>query len=178
MTTYYLSDSRVYVGTYKKYNDGNLFGAWLSLSDYSDKEEFLQACYELHKDESDPELMFQDWECVPCDLIGESWISESVFSLIEETSEFSDTENEAFLVWCDDFGYKLSEWDASELVEKFRDSYQGEYNSENDFAEQMFIEFYPETPDYLINYIDYDSFARDLFICDYSFRNGFVFRCA
>lgn len=48
-----LSEARVYVGTYGKYNNGSLFGAWLDLSDYSDKEEFYDACRELHKDEED-----------------------------------------------------------------------------------------------------------------------------
>ena len=44
-----LSEARVYVGTYGKYNNGSLFGAWLDLSDYSDKEDFYEACRELHK---------------------------------------------------------------------------------------------------------------------------------
>ena len=43
-----LSEAKVYVGTYAKYNNGSLFGAWLDLSDYSDKEEFYEACRELH----------------------------------------------------------------------------------------------------------------------------------
>lgn len=60
-----LSEARVYVGTYAKYNNGSLFGKWLDLSDYSDKEEFIEACWELHKDEEDPELMFQDYENIP-----------------------------------------------------------------------------------------------------------------
>ena len=42
-----LSAASVYVGTYAKYNNGSLFGAWLDLSDYSDKEEFYEACREL-----------------------------------------------------------------------------------------------------------------------------------
>ncbi len=75
-----LSAARVYVGTYGKYNAGSLFGEWLDLSDYSDKEEFYDACRELHKDEEDAEFMFQDWENVPENLIGESWLSEN-FSL-------------------------------------------------------------------------------------------------
>ena len=58
--------------TYGKYNNGSLSGAWLDLSDYSDKEEFYEACRELHKDEEDAEYMFQDWENVPEGLIGES----------------------------------------------------------------------------------------------------------
>ena len=60
-----LSEAKVYVGTYAKYNNGSLSGAWLDLSDYSDKEEFYEACRELHKDEEDAEYMFQDWENVP-----------------------------------------------------------------------------------------------------------------
>ena len=43
-----LSEARVYVGTYNKYT---LFGKWLDLSDYPDKDEFLEACRELHEDE-------------------------------------------------------------------------------------------------------------------------------
>lgn len=72
-----LSEARVYVGTYAKYNNGSLYGAWLDLSDYSDKEEFYEACRELHEDEEDAEYMFQDWENVPEGLIGESWISDN-----------------------------------------------------------------------------------------------------
>ena len=44
-----LSEAKVYVGTYAKYNNGSLSGAWLDLSDYSDKEEFYEACRELHR---------------------------------------------------------------------------------------------------------------------------------
>jgi len=62
-----LSEARVYVGTYGKYNNGSLFGAWLDLSDYSDKEDFYEACRELHKDEEDAEYMFQDWVEKPRD---------------------------------------------------------------------------------------------------------------
>ena len=76
-----LSEARVYVGTYGKYNNGSLFGTWLNLSDYLDKEDFYEACRELHKDEEDAEFMFQDWENVPEGLIGESWISENFFTL-------------------------------------------------------------------------------------------------
>ena len=76
-----ISEARIYVGTYAKYNGGSILGKWLDLSDYSDKEEFYEACRELHKDEQDPEFMFQDWEYIPSDLIGESWLAENIFEL-------------------------------------------------------------------------------------------------
>ena len=87
-----LSAASVYVGTYAKYNNGSLFGAWLNLSNYSDKEEFYEACRELHKDEEDAEYMFQDYENIPEALISESWISENFFALHDAVEDLSDTE--------------------------------------------------------------------------------------
>ena len=81
METVTLSEARVYVGTYNKYNSGSLFGKWLDLSDYSDKDEFMEACRELHKDDQDPEFMFQDYENIPEALISESWLSDKFFEL-------------------------------------------------------------------------------------------------
>ena len=75
MKTTALSEASVYVGTYGKYNNGSLFGAWLDLSDYADKEEFYEACRELHKDEEDAEFMFQDYENIPENLISESHLA-------------------------------------------------------------------------------------------------------
>ena len=54
---------KLYVGTYHKYNCGSIYGKWIDLDDFSNKNEFLSACFEVHKDEDDPELMFQDVEC-------------------------------------------------------------------------------------------------------------------
>lgn len=85
-----ISEARIYVGTYAKYNDGSIFGKWLDLSDYSDKEEFYEACRELHKDEHDPELMFQDWEYIPSGLIGESWLSDNIFEIIEAIEDMGE----------------------------------------------------------------------------------------
>lgn len=137
-----LSEARVYVGTYGKYNNGSLFGAWLDLSDYSDKEDFYEACRELHKDEEDAEYMFQDWENVPENLIGESWISENFFTLRDAVEKLGDTEQEAFFVWCNYKSHDLSEEDADDLVRDFQDEYQGQYDDEEDFAYQIVEECY------------------------------------
>lgn len=62
-----MSDDRpsIYCGTYAKYNSGSIAGRWLALEDYADADAFLAACRALHADESDPELMFQDFQCFP-----------------------------------------------------------------------------------------------------------------
>lgn len=60
---------KLYVGTYGKYAEGSIAGAWLDLDKYANADEFRAACLRLHKDEEDPELMFQDVETDP----GEDW---------------------------------------------------------------------------------------------------------
>jgi antirestriction protein len=57
--------ARIYVGTYAKYNAGSIKGAWFDLEDYSDRDAFLKACRELHKNEQDPEFMFQSFQDFP-----------------------------------------------------------------------------------------------------------------
>lgn len=172
-----LSEARVYVGTYAKYNNGSLFGKWLDLSDYSDKDEFIETCRELHKDEEDPELMFQDYENFPEALISESWLSENFFELRDAIEKLSETQQEAFFVWCDYHNSDISEEDADNLISSFEDEYQGEYQDEEDYAYEIVEQGY-ELPEFAKTYFDYSAFARDLFMTDYWMDNGFVFRRA
>ena len=74
--------AKIYVGTYGKYNAGSIKGAWLNLKDYSNLSEFHEACKKLHKDEREPEFMYQDWECDAEGLISESWVDERVFDFL------------------------------------------------------------------------------------------------
>jgi len=76
---------RVYVGTYGQYNAGSLIGKWVDLSDYSDKDEFLEDLENWHREhgDPDPELMFQDYEGMPDGYISESWIHADVWPLME-----------------------------------------------------------------------------------------------
>jgi len=161
-----LQEAKVYVGTYKKYNEGSIFGKWLDLVDYTDKDEFLQDCAELHEDEQDPEFMFQDWEYIPDGLIGGCWISETVFELIHKANEINDFD--AFLSFLDFTGYSLEDEELGYLVQKFRDNFYGKYNSEEDFANELIDNgSFGEIPESLQCYIDYQSIAKDLFVTDY-----------
>ena len=127
-----LSEARVYVGTYNKYNNGSLFGKWLDLSDYSDKDEFLEACADLHKDEQDPEYMFQDYENIPETLFSESSLSEKFFELRDATENMDETVQEAFFIWCEDANKDFNKEDADSLVSAFTNDYIGQYDSEED----------------------------------------------
>jgi hypothetical protein len=72
--------AKVYVGTYKKYNNGSIAGGWLDLADYATYRDFLAACQRLHKDERDPEFMIQDTSDFPDGLDCLEWLSEQDFN--------------------------------------------------------------------------------------------------
>lgn len=120
------TEARLYVGTYAKYNDGVLFGKWFDLSDYSSKEEFLAACYELHEDEADPELMFQDFEGFPKSFYHESSVPDELWDWL--ALDESDREILAL------YKYAVNE---DGTIEDARDSFAGTAESEAAFAENM-----------------------------------------
>jgi len=170
-----LSEARIYVGTYAKYNEGSIFGKWMDLSDYSDSEEFYEACHALHCDEEEPELMFHDWKNIPSALIGESWLVENIFGIIDAVSNLSETEQEAFFVWLGNSSRDIASEEIHDLILSFEDDYQGEYNDEEDYAYEVVEQCY-DLPEFAKTYFDYEKFARDLFMGDYWYEDGFVFR--
>lgn len=85
-----MGNPKVYVGTYAKYNNGSLSGQWVDLTQFANYSEFVKKCRTIHKDESDPELMIQDYENFPDGLSCGEWISEQDYN--DVISEFK-TEN-------------------------------------------------------------------------------------
>lgn len=176
-----LTEAKIYVGTYSKYNNGSIAGAWLDLSDYSGKEEFYEACAELHSDETDHEFMFQDHENIPKELITESSIADSVFQLIEAVSDLDDDRQEAFFIWANNRNADLKNEEPAELIEQFDELYQGHYDGydvEKDFAEYITeeLDLLNGMAEDLKYYFDYQAYGRDLFISDYWEEDGHVFR--
>lgn len=141
---------KVYVGTYRKYNSGSIFGGWFDLSDFSDRSDFIDACLELHQDEKEPELMFQDWEEIPDGLITESTIDPALWEIMEEA------DMEAVIAYIKCFG----EWDR----DAFHELYRGKWNSWEDMVYDL-LEGTGELnglPEYLRSYFDYEGFAESM----------------
>lgn len=154
----------VYVGTYAKYNSGNLNGAWVDLENFDNEEDFLDHCYEIHDDEEDPELMFQDYENFPKEFYSESEISVYLWDWLE-LNVYQKEIIDAFIK-CFNPSYK-------EALNKYEGAYMGQYNSFKDFAEQLFDET-NEVPEHLANYIDYDYVASE-YKHDYIMHDGHIF---
>lgn len=169
-----LTEASVYVGTYRKYNEGSIFGKWLKLSDYSGTEEFFDACRELHSDEEDPEFMFQDYENIPKGLISECSMSDNIFEVLEALQEMDDSRKEAFLIWCDNDHKDLPSEDIDELILNFDSEYIGQYENEEDFAYQL-IDDRNDLSEFERSYFNYKAYAHDIFISDYWFVDGHVF---
>lgn len=79
-----MNNPKVYVGTYKKYNNGSLAGAWLSLADFDNYGAFLAACRKLHKDERDPEFLIEDSEGFPDGLDCLEWLDREDFDDVKK----------------------------------------------------------------------------------------------
>lgn len=137
-----MSKPSVYVGTYGKYNNGSIKGKWLNLEDYSDYEDFLKAAKELHSDEEDPELMFQDFEGFPRRYYSESGLGEKLWDWL---SLDEDKRNllEAYIDYTND---------SDATIDQAESAFGGEYDSPADWAYD-FIESSDVRAESLVRYI-------------------------
>lgn len=163
---------RIYVTTYAKYNEGSSRGEWLNVEEYACKEDFIEACQELHSDEDDPELMFADYEEIPEGYISESYVDEALW----EWLDLDDDDREIVYLY-------QAQIDEHASIEDILEAYCGQADSEEEYAEQLVEElgYLEQLPEHLRNYFDYEAFARDIFITDYTFvrddnGQGQVFR--
>lgn len=154
----------VYVGTYAKYNSGSIAGKWVDLYTFCDYDEFIAYCHELHADEVDPEFMIQDYDNFPNCWYSESGVDEETFDKIINYASADNKDVIDAFISCFDVAY----------LDSLDERYCGCWNSEIDFAQSIIEECYT-LPDFAMNYFDYEKFARDLFLCDYSYHNGYVF---
>lgn len=170
MANFNITKAALYVGTYEKYNNGSLFGKWIQLADYDNAEAFHKACTELHKNENDPELMFQDYEHLPEALYSESYASPVIWDAINAAKGMSEDELDAFNTWLDlkenDLEFYIKR--GCDLKERFTDSWQGKYDSLEDYCTHILSEsgyfdcIENETlRNEIESYFDFEGYARD-----------------
>ena len=164
MTITETTTGSIYVGTYAKYNNGSIDGKWLDLSNYDNAQQFYTACHKLHKDEHDPEFMFQDWENIPDQFISECSIDNKYWEYIELVNE-SGLSQQAF-----EAGIACG-IDTNSI----EDAYVGEYESDQDFAWELATDCgFEESNTWPHSCIDWKKAAYELMF-DYSTDNGFYF---
>lgn len=157
----------VYVGTYAKYNNGSIEGAWVRLDQFEDAEEFEAYCRELHKDEEDPEFMLQDFENFPEIFYSESGLDDDIWEFLR-----LDEDDRAMLeAFHECFGHSEG------TIEDARNAYYGQFDSDEDMAWDLLegTGDLNEIPERLRFYFDVEKYARDLMISDLSSSNNYYF---
>ena len=148
--------------------------AWYELSDYTDKAAFLDAIKELGKGR--PAFLKWDniFDLMPGNWTSESRVDEKVFQTVDSFS--MEIELKAFLHFIEDEGLTTSGFNY--MLGRFQDSYRGNFESTEQFAEHTANELgWLDMPAMQIQYLNLEEFAKDLFKCDYSMtEEGNVFR--
>ena len=157
---------RIYVACLAAYNNGMLHGRWIDANkDAQDIHDEIKEMLTTSPIPNSEEFAIHDYE-------GFGGLKLSEYESIEKVAEFAALIEEHGEAWCAYAGYVGLEY---ATVEDFEDAYAGQWDSEEDFAENLASETM-EIPKYLEYYIDYEKLARDLFINDYFSVDGSDFK--
>ncbi len=163
-----VDEMRVYVADLASYNNGILSGSWINLPcddiwaevqnvlDRGTRDRKANDVYDGYDSE---EWAIHDYE-LPFD-VGEYGNLDDINALAEkfEDTDESDRKRISYLI-----DYRGCSIDTA--LEEFEDVYIYEDTSYLDLAEMLVDETW-SVPEHLLNYIDYEKFAREL-ECDYS----------
>jgi antirestriction protein len=169
-----MGEPALYCGTYAKYNNGSIAGRWLKLTDYADAEEFLNACKALHKDEDDPEFMFQDFEHMPRAFYSES-LSRADLDKIYAWLQLDEFDRELVEEYAEATGNELDGLDIVQVRDAFlcvleRNPGQSDAEAMGDYVLDNGL-FGVVVPDELQPYIDRAAIGRD-YLMDMSVSNN------
>jgi len=147
---------KAYVGTYHKYNCGDLSGAWIDLTNFQNEDEFWTYCKELHKDETDPEFMIQDFECEAFfdGMISEYGIDAEIWDILPQYEALDNWEQEGVSAYIDATGEKDREKAINEWEDHFCTC------DLEDYAQEVVDSW--NLPNEVEMYIDFEKLERDL----------------
>jgi len=150
---------RIWIACLAAYNEGTLHGEWVDVTDYDDlieaKDRIIASSPAFHPEE----WAIFDYEGFYGLDLGEY----ADFEKIARIAELIETHGEEFAAFAGHVGLEFV------TADKFLEDFCGQWASEEQFAEELFDEVYAleGVHEAVRNYIDYEKFARDLFINDY-----------
>ena len=150
---------RIYIACLAAYNNGFLHGRWIDAT--QEENQIYQEINTILADSPIPgaeEWAIHDYEGFESIIISES---EGVASVCQH-AQFIQAHGALGGAVAGYYG------DLESAEEALENHYHGEWESEVDFANEIFDECYAHNlTDHLKFYIDYEKFSRDLFINDY-----------
>ena len=150
---------QIYVACLAAYNNGMMHGKWIDAD--QDPDDIFKEIKEMLK--KSPEPNAEEYAIHDCGEFGgfepkELESIEDVAEMARLTAEYG----EAIGLF-----YMNDQYDLDDLESRFGDTYDGYWDSEVEYAEKVFGEMYlSDVPENIQCYIDYESFARDLFMDD------------
>lgn len=177
----------VYCGTYRKYNEGSLYGMWIDFTECTDADEFFEVCRKLHDDEEDPEFMFQDYQGFPDSFYSESMGHEQVEKIIEYAN-MNDDDKEMLDDYAECYGGSAADLDLDMVRDKMIAS---GYNSLQEYTDAQADEMMDnyecmcehdysckgakEIVENMRRYFDYEAYYREQKMYLSIGSNGYIF---
>lgn len=147
----------IYVACLASYNNAILHGVWIDAT--KSEDEIMEKIWEMLDNNTEPgaeEYAIHHYEGFGSINIHEY---EAIGNIVEYAS---------FIKEHGELGSALLCYYSIDEVQTLLDNFHGCFDSEVDFAKQLFDECYAhQLPDNLLCYFDYEAFARDLFISNY-----------
>lgn len=152
-------EPRIYVACLAAYVNGKLYGKWIDAD--QDPDDIFKEIVEMLKKSPEPDA--EEWTIHDYDEFGgfepkELETIKDVATMARLTAEHGEAIG---LLYMND------QYDLDELETRFEDAYEGHWDSEIEYAENLFDEIYlSDVPENIQCYIDYKSIANDLFCSD------------
>ncbi len=153
---------KIYVACLAAYNSGFLHGKWIEAN--QEVEDIYKEIQEMLT--KSPIAGAEEWAIHDYEGFLALQLSESEdIAKVAEMAAIIKEHGEAWAVYAEYEGIEYA------TLERFEEAYAGEWDSEEDFAENLSSETM-EIPKHLEFYIDYEKLAYDLFINDYFSAEG------
>ncbi len=154
-----LENPRIYVACLASYNNGILHGCWIdAVTDVDTMRNEIQIMLSKSPIANAEDYAIHDYEGFGSFIIEQYTDLETICDYVAFYEEYEE------------LGLEVSAYygDIESAKEALENHYHGEYDSELDYATELFDECYAhELSEPVKSYIDYDAFCRDLFINDY-----------
>jgi len=158
----------IYVACLAAYNNGKLHGVWVDIDEGTTLDDVIEEVQTMLR--NSPEEGAEEWEIHDTD-----WYGGHSPTTIEEAVEYVEKLSESYLD-DDAFASFVSLWGVDDAGHA-DEAYAGKWDSDEAFAENYVDEmgYLNQIPEHLHYYFDYEKYAADLMINDYSEHNGYYF---
>ena len=162
---------KIYVASLEAYNAGEMVGNWVTPSDYEDYDKFRWAIMDATKNAD--EVAVHDYDGI--NISNEYPDFEDLYEFCQALENADEHMREPIIAYAENAYEDLN----PDIVTKAEDYYVGTFSSFQEYADEWADEQLRNTDDFLKNYFDYESHARDLeydyMICDVSDYNVAIF---